>query len=73
MSSIERHESNSRLSRAVVHNGVAAAEFEPVPLDPDTKDFVFIGEFRDVKGIPVLIDALTHVRGDERRPAACSP
>jgi glycosyltransferase involved in cell wall biosynthesis len=53
----------------VIHNGVAPAEFEPVPLDPDAKDFVFIGEFRDVKGIPVLIDALTHVRGDERRPA----
>lgn len=53
----------------VIHNGVAPAEFEPVALDADANDFVFIGEFRDVKGIPVLIDALTHVRGDERRPA----
>jgi len=54
---------------AVIHNGLAPAEFEPVPLDPDAKDFVFIGEFRSVKGIPTLIDALTEVRGDERRPA----
>lgn len=53
----------------VIHNGVAPGEFEPVELDADAKDFVFIGEFRDVKGIPVLIDALAQVRGDERRPA----
>lgn len=54
---------------AVIHNGIAPAEFERVPLDPDAKDFVFIGEFRSVKGIPALIDALADVRGDERRPA----
>jgi glycosyltransferase involved in cell wall biosynthesis len=54
---------------AVIHNGIAPSEFEPVPLDPDAKDFVFIGEFRSVKGIPTLIEALADVRGDERRPA----
>jgi glycosyltransferase involved in cell wall biosynthesis len=48
---------------AVIHNGLAPAEFEPVPLDADAKDFVFIGEFRDVKGIPVLIEALEGLRG----------
>ena len=53
---------------AVIHNGLAPAEFEPVPLDADAKDFVFIGEFRDVKGIPVLIEALDGVRGADGQP-----
>jgi glycosyltransferase involved in cell wall biosynthesis len=47
---------------AVIHNGLAPHEFEPVPLDADAKDFVFIGEFRDVKGIPVLLEALHGLR-----------
>ncbi len=45
----------------IVHNGLAPAEFEPVPLDRDAHDFVFIGEFRDIKGIGVLIEALASV------------
>ncbi len=47
----------------VIHNGVAPAEFKPVALDADAKDFVFIGEFRDVKGILVLIDASNPCQG----------
>ena len=54
---------------AVIHNGLAPSEFEPVQLDADAKDFVFIGEFRDVKGIPVLIDALRDLRTPDGRPA----
>jgi glycosyltransferase involved in cell wall biosynthesis len=54
---------------AVIHNGLAPAEFEPVPLDVDAKDFVFIGEFRDVKGIPVLIEALAGLRRPDGTPA----
>ena len=54
---------------AVIHNGLSPAEFEPVPLDADARDFVFIGEFRDVKGIPFLIDALEGLRGPDGRPA----
>jgi len=54
---------------AVVHNGLAPAEFAPVPLDPGAKDFVFIGEFRDVKGIPVLIEALAGLFRPDGKPA----
>jgi glycosyltransferase involved in cell wall biosynthesis len=54
---------------AVIHNGLNAAEFAPVPLDPDARDFVFIGEFRDVKGIPVLIEALGGLRRPDGKPA----
>jgi len=49
----------------VVHNGVSRAEFAPITLKPDATDIMFIGEFRPVKGIDVLIDAiaLTHREG----------
>lgn len=54
---------------AIVHNGLKPAEFDPVPLDPDACDFVFIGEFRDVKGIPTLMDAMRDLRRPDGRPA----
>jgi glycosyltransferase involved in cell wall biosynthesis len=55
---------------AVIHNGLAPSEFEPVPLDTDAKDFVFIGEFRDVKGIPYLIEALAGLKRPDGKPAS---
>lgn len=53
----------------VIHNGLAPEEFEPIVPVPDAKDFVFIGEFREMKGIHYLIDALAEVRGPGGRPA----
>ena len=48
----------------IVHNGVSRAEFEPVVLKPDAADLMYIGELRDVKGIAVLIDAITVLHRD---------
>lgn len=45
----------------VVHNGVSRTEFEPIETQPDATDLVFMGEFRPVKGIDVLIDALAQL------------
>ncbi|MGD9770060.1 MAG: glycosyltransferase family 4 protein [Pseudolabrys sp.] len=42
----------------VVHNGVSAAEFEPVVADPAATDLLFVGELRLLKGVDVLIDAI---------------
>jgi glycosyltransferase involved in cell wall biosynthesis len=42
----------------IIHNGVSKQEFEPVTPAPDATDLVFIGEFRQVKGINFLIDAI---------------
>lgn len=53
----------------VIHNGVAAAEFAPVPLLPEARDFLFIGEFRAIKGIGYLIDALRELRRPDGQPA----
>jgi glycosyltransferase involved in cell wall biosynthesis len=54
---------------AVIHNGLLPEEFAPVPLDADAKDFVFIGEFRDVKGISYLLDALAGLVRPDGAPA----
>jgi glycosyltransferase involved in cell wall biosynthesis len=48
----------------VIHNGLAPAEFEPVTPDPDAADFVFVGELRELKGIFVLIEALSLLGGE---------
>jgi glycosyltransferase involved in cell wall biosynthesis len=53
----------------VIHNGLTAAEFEPIALEPGASDFVFIGEFRAVKGIDYLLDALARVKAPDGRPA----
>jgi glycosyltransferase involved in cell wall biosynthesis len=53
----------------VIHNGIAPAEFEPIDFAPDAADFIFIGEFRAVKGITYLLDALVDVRAPGGRPA----
>jgi glycosyltransferase involved in cell wall biosynthesis len=50
----------------VVHNGVSRNEFEPVTQQADATDLVFMGEFRPVKGIDVLIDALAHLQRSGR-------
>jgi glycosyltransferase involved in cell wall biosynthesis len=51
----------------VIHNGVAAAEFAPVTPAVDASDVVFVGELRRLKGVDVLIEALS-VLGAEGRP-----
>jgi glycosyltransferase involved in cell wall biosynthesis len=45
----------------VVHNGVSRKEFEPIVARADATDLVFMGEFRPVKGIDVLIDAVAQL------------
>ena len=45
----------------VVHNGVSQKEFEPIATRADATDLVFMGEFRPVKGIDVLIGAIAQL------------
>jgi glycosyltransferase involved in cell wall biosynthesis len=53
----------------VVHNGLSPAEFAPLTTAPDARDFLFIGEFRPVKGIEYMLDALPGVKSADGRPA----
>jgi glycosyltransferase involved in cell wall biosynthesis len=54
----------------IVHNGVGAAEFEPVAPTPSASDIVTIGELRYIKGIDVLIEALSQLSGTGRKLTA---
>jgi glycosyltransferase involved in cell wall biosynthesis len=54
----------------VVHNGIAPEEFAPITPEPDATDIVFVGELRALKGIDLLIDAITLLRQSGRRISA---
>lgn len=54
----------------VVHNGVSEREFAPVKARADATDLVFLGEFRPVKGIDVLIDAIASLNRQGRQVTA---
>ena len=58
-----------RCPAPVIHNGLVPDEFEPITPAPDAADFVFIGEFRAVKGIEFMLDALVGLRAPDGRPA----
>ncbi|MRG55687.1 glycosyltransferase [Phyllobacterium sp. SYP-B3895] len=47
-----------RCRHALIYNGLKDSEFEPVPLDGDAADFVFIGEIRELKGPDIFVSAL---------------
>jgi glycosyltransferase involved in cell wall biosynthesis len=54
----------------VVHNGVSRKEFEPVTPVANATDLVFLGEFRPVKGIDILIDAIAKLNRQGRTVTA---
>lgn len=43
----------------VIYNGLSEEEFEPCITDDHTYDFVFVGELRKLKGIDVLLTAVS--------------
>ncbi len=53
----------------MIHNGLGAGEFEPVLPHSDAADFVFIGELRTLKGIDLIIEALSGLFRPDGRPA----
>ncbi|ODT67681.1 MAG: hypothetical protein ABS75_23205 [Pelagibacterium sp. SCN 63-23] len=53
----------------IIHNGLMAAEFSPVPPGGDAADFVFVGELRDLKGIFPLVEALAATKHPNGEPA----
>jgi len=52
----------------IVRNGLRPEEFEPVASPAEARDFLFIGEVRELKGPDVFIEALAAL-GTEGRPA----
>jgi glycosyltransferase involved in cell wall biosynthesis len=54
----------------VVHNGVRPDELAAIAPDPDAADVVFVGELRRLKGVDVLIEALSRLLAQERIESA---
>jgi glycosyltransferase involved in cell wall biosynthesis len=51
-----------RKPSAVVLNGLRPEEFDPIATAPDARDFLFVGELRDLKGPDVFLNALGRMR-----------
>ena len=49
-----------------VFNGVTADEFDPVTRAADATDVIYVGEFRDIKGADLLVDAVARLHADGR-------
>jgi glycosyltransferase involved in cell wall biosynthesis len=47
-----------------VFNGVTAEEFDPVVKADDATDVVYVGEFRQIKGADLLVDAVARLHAD---------
>jgi glycosyltransferase involved in cell wall biosynthesis len=47
-----------------VFNGVTADEFDPVARAADATDIAYVGEFRHIKGVDLLIDAVARLHSD---------
>ena len=47
-----------------VFNGVGAPEFDSITLSEDATDLVYVGEFREIKGTDLLIQAVARLRTD---------
>lgn len=47
-----------------VFNGVTAGEFDPIVKAADATDVAYVGEFRQIKGADLLIEAVARLRAD---------
>jgi glycosyltransferase involved in cell wall biosynthesis len=47
-----------------VFNGVGAPEFDAIAQADDATDLVYVGEFRQIKGVDLLIQAVARLRAD---------
>ncbi len=54
----------------VIPNGLRPDEFEPIAPHSDARDLLFIGAFRDLKGIDVLLAAIAKLKASGRRITA---
>jgi len=53
-----------RCAVRVIPNGLRPDEFVPVEPRNDAKDLLFLGAFREIKGVDVLIEALAQLNAD---------
>ena len=49
----------------IIHNGLNKEEFQPISPNSDAKTFVFLGELRKLKGLEVLLQAISKLRSHQ--------
>ncbi|MGL5446803.1 MAG: glycosyltransferase [Rhabdaerophilum sp.] len=59
----------SKRPTLVALNGLYPHEFNPVVPNPDARDFLYVGEFREAKGIDTFINALLILAKSGARPS----
>lgn len=63
------HVTRPACRQEIIHNGLAEAEFDPVPPASDAADFAFVGELRFLKGIDLIVEALAPLERPDGSPA----
>lgn len=58
-----------KCSTPIIHNGLKPSEFSAMPASADAFDFLFVGELRDLKGIPFLLEALVLINKQNSPPS----
>src|SRR5215470_2010089 len=59
-----------RCRTQVVPNGLRPEEFDPVAPRPDARDLLFLGTFRELKGIDIFLAAVAELEKSGRRVSA---
>ncbi len=59
----------SQRPTVIALNGLYPHEFEPVVPNPDALDFLYVGEFREAKGIDTLVEAMVLLAERGLRPS----
>ncbi|CAN0589022.1 unnamed protein product, partial [Laminaria digitata] len=52
----------------LIYNGLNAAEFEPVAVEPGAADFLYLGMMRSLKGPDIFLDALAEASNKIEHP-----
>jgi glycosyltransferase involved in cell wall biosynthesis len=57
---------------SLVRNGLNGDEFEPVEINKDATDFLYVGMMRDLKGVDLFLEALPQVAQRLNRPISAT-
>jgi len=56
-----------RCEFSLIHNGLTPEEFDPVELDANASEFLYIGMMRDLKGPDVFLEAIAEIIHEHKR------
>ena len=60
---------HSKRPTIIALNGLYEHEFQPVEASPDATDFLYVGEFREAKGIDTFVEAMFMLAAEDLHPS----